>query len=160
MTDKSAASLFSISELQPPQRGDTRARRSAIRAWVDSLPLANVGETARLLYERLSYLNTHKIPAADRFVILNAIRPALDLVLQSLSRHYLHQDLPLSGRAALVAKLARELLVMMVVGYGLVLRDLADGSVLTQAIRNARRGEALITPQSTRETRAASSTRP
>jgi len=143
LTDKSSGSLFSTPQLHPPQRGDERARRNAIRAWVDSLPLANLGETARLLYERLSYLNAHKLSPADRFAILEAIRPALDLVLQSLGRHYRHQDLPLSGRPALVAKLARELLVMMVIGYQLVLRPLAGTSPWAQVTRSGRRVEAL-----------------
>ncbi len=110
---------------------------------MESLPLANVGQTARLLYDRLTFLNTHQISPTDQLAILEALRPAVDLVLESLGRHYLHQDLPLAGRPALVAKLARELLVMMVGGYQLALQQLSGGSSLTRVIRNGRRGEAL-----------------
>jgi len=143
LTDGEASTRSATPELIRPERGDARARRSGIRDWVQSLPLANVGQTAHMLYERLGYLNTRQIPQADRYAILEALRPALDLVLQSLGRHYLQLDLPLAGRGELVARLSRELQRMMVSGYRLVLMQLHGASPLTRAFHNGRCGEVL-----------------
>jgi hypothetical protein len=105
--------------------------------------MANVGQTAHRLYERLHQINRLQIPVGERREILETLRPPLDLVLRSLERHYANQSLPLKGRSALVARLSRELLVMAVLGYKIIDEDLRSGPSWARALHKGRHAEVL-----------------
>ena len=112
--------------------------------WVARLPLAHVGETARLVYTGLRDLNRRPIKNTDRLRILEAFARPVNFVTESLERHYLEQPLPLSEKRLKVAKLARALQQEMAVGHKIVIEmGLAgrlgriDGRALRRAIYGA-----------------------
>ncbi len=121
--------------------------------WVARLPLAHVGETARLVYTGLRDLNRRTIKNPDRLRILEAFARPVHFVTDSLERHYLEQPLPLSEKRLKVAKLARALQQEMAVGHKIVIEmGLAgrlgriDGRALRRAIYGALHylGETLV----------------
>ncbi|MGD8308280.1 MAG: hypothetical protein PVG98_02480, partial [Chromatiales bacterium] len=114
------ANIFTPPERKRPGRRSDRLTAKAVKSWVGSLPVANVGQTAHQLYERLSQLNRLDLPVGERREIMEALREPLDLTLRALGRHYADQALPLKGRPALVARLSRELLTMTVQGYRII----------------------------------------
>lgn len=143
MAGRKSKDLFKIPEQRKRTGLDRALTVQSAAAWADSLPLANVGQTARQLFERLERLNHLVIPPGERYAILETLGPALELVLQSLMRRCLSHNLPLSGRTELVAKLTRELMAKAVVGYKIAEEQTAEGWPVVRLWRRRRRGQAL-----------------
>ena len=98
--------------------GATQPRK--LQAWVDSLPLMNMGETSRQLYQYIQELNRLQVDTRTRFQLLEVLRPVLLHVTDSLGRHYLRQSLVLPDKARRVASLAQALQGHLANGYKLV----------------------------------------
>merc|ERR1711965_555863 len=58
-----------------------------ISQWLANLPKANIGETARQLYQGLIELNQYDVPADKRLAMLERIRPEVHYVCTALSRY-------------------------------------------------------------------------
>jgi cyclic-di-GMP-binding protein len=91
-----------------------------LQTWVDELPLMNMGETSRLLYQFVQELNRFQLPTPQRFQLLEIIRPVVLHVCQALGKHYLNQSLVLPEKARRVASLAQALQTHLAAGYKLV----------------------------------------
>lgn len=91
-----------------------------LQAWVDELPLMNMGETSRLLYQYVQELNRLQVPAPQRLQLLEIVRPTVQHVCKALSKHYLNQSLVLPDKAKRVASLAQALQGHLAGGYKLV----------------------------------------
>lgn len=91
-----------------------------LQQWVDALPVMNMGETARQLYEFIQELNRLQLDSRQRFQLLEIIRPSILLVCDSLQKHYLNQALVLPEKARRVASLAQALQGHLANGYKLV----------------------------------------
>ncbi len=104
-----------------------------LQQWVDELPVMNMGETARQLYEFIQELNRLQLDSKQRFQLLEIIRPSILLVCDSLQKHYLNQSLVLPEKARRVASLAQALQGHLANGYKLVavrgVRKLKDKAV-------------------------------
>ena len=61
----------------------------AFRAWVDQLPMANIGESSRQLYHAIIELNHLFLTPQMRIQYLEAIRGSIHFVCNELSRHFL-----------------------------------------------------------------------
>ena len=90
-----------------------------LQSWVDELPLMNMGETSRLLYQYIQELNRLQQPSSQRLQLLEVIRPAIINCCRSLSKHYLNQSLVLPDKARRVASLAQALQTHLASGYKL-----------------------------------------
>lgn len=115
-----------------------------LQQWVDSLPVMNMGETARQLYQFIQELNRLQIDARLRLQLLEVVRPSILHVTHSLQRHYLGQPLVLPEKARKVASLAQALQGHLANGYKLVamrgqrkLKDKATRRIVTQSIHRA-----------------------
>ncbi|MGB2246142.1 MAG: hypothetical protein ACPH3N_00655 [Alcanivorax sediminis] len=91
-----------------------------LQQWVDALPVMNMGETARQLYEFIQELNRLQLDSRQRYQLLEIIRPSILLVCDSLQKHYLNQALVLPEKARKVASLAQALQGHLANGYKLV----------------------------------------
>jgi cyclic-di-GMP-binding protein len=91
-----------------------------LQAWVNELPLMNMGETSRQLYQYVQELNRFQVPTPQRFQLLEIIRPVLLHVCRALGKHYLNQSLVLPDKARRVASLAQALQTHLAAGYKLV----------------------------------------
>ena len=88
--------------------------------WITGLPKANLGETARLLYQSLTELNQLITPTQNRLQLLELLRPEVHFVCKHLERHFLNQTIVLDERPRKVANLCQALQNHLAIGYKLV----------------------------------------
>ncbi|HEY4714195.1 MAG TPA: hypothetical protein VIH30_08170 [Aquirhabdus sp.] len=91
--------------------------KSEMQTWVASLSMLNVGETAKQLYTTLQELLILDIADSTRFELIEALRPAVYTIIESLSKHYINQNILLDERAERIAGLAQQLRVYAAMIY-------------------------------------------
>lgn len=103
---------------------DISSRRLA--AWLSELPLANVGETTKLLYRALHDVNRHHHDWKRRYGFLEAIREPLDAVQRAFSQRYSTLSFPLPAKTQQIVTLAQRLHLEMAVGYIAAIEEMLD----------------------------------
>ncbi|WP_030130336.1 hypothetical protein [Pseudomonas sp. QTF5] len=88
-----------------------------LKRWIANLPKANIGETARQLYQGLSELNQLLTPSDNRLQLLELLRPEVYYVCKHLERHFLHQAIVLDERSRKIANLCQALQSHLAIGY-------------------------------------------
>ncbi|MDB5996302.1 MAG: hypothetical protein JWP42_3438 [Pseudomonas sp.] len=88
-----------------------------LKRWIANLPKANIGETARQLYQGLSELNQLLTPSDNRLQMLELLRPEVYYVCKHLERHFLHQAIVLDERSRKIANLCQALQSHLAIGY-------------------------------------------
>ena len=88
-----------------------------LKRWIATLPKANLGETARLLYQGLGELNQLLTPSDNRLQLLELLRPEVYFVCKHLERHFLNQSIVLDERSRKVANLCQALQNHLAIGY-------------------------------------------
>ncbi|WP_192563279.1 molecular chaperone [Pseudomonas gozinkensis] len=88
-----------------------------LKRWIADLPKANIGETARLLYQGLGELNQLLTPSDNRLHLLELLRPEVYFVCQHLERHFLHQAIMLDERSRKISNLCQALQSQLAIGY-------------------------------------------
>lgn len=96
-----------------------------VHEWVAALPMVNVGESSRLIYQTIQEVNRLQIDERHRLEMLEALRPAIYFLCNALSKHYLNQPIVLPEKAAKVATLAQAMQNHLANGYKLVCLALA-----------------------------------
>jgi hypothetical protein len=92
-----------------------------LKRWIAGLPKANIGETARQLYQCLVELNQLVTPVENRLQLLELLRPEIYFVCQHLERHFLNQAIVLDERPRKVANLCQALQNHLAIGYKLII---------------------------------------
>ncbi|WP_394561453.1 molecular chaperone [Aquipseudomonas alcaligenes] len=92
-----------------------------MKRWIAGLPKANIGETARQLYQGLIELNQLITPSENRLQLLELLRPEVHFVCSHLERHFLNQSIVLDERPRKVANLCQALQNHMAIGYKLII---------------------------------------
>jgi hypothetical protein len=105
-------------DLQFLTTGSDQPRK--LKAWVDDLPLMNMGETSRQLYQFIQELNRLQLDSRQRFQLLEIVRPVILHVCDALGKHYLNRSVVLPDKARRVASLAQSLQGHLAGGYKLV----------------------------------------
>ncbi len=97
-----------------------------LKAWVESLPMANVGETSRQLYHAIIEFNQLKISDAARLELMDMVRTPIHFVCQQLNNRYLNQGVVLDEQQRKVANLAQALQTHLAIGYKIIIKHLVD----------------------------------
>lgn len=97
-------SLFELS-------GDAAAK------WLSALPMANLGETTKQLYQALVELSHVRCKPKDRLDILEKMRPRVHTITKGLSQHYLNKPIVLPEKAEKIVLLADTLNSQLALGY-------------------------------------------
>lgn len=114
-----------------------------LKRWISTLPKANLGEMARLLYQGLSELNQLLIASDSRLLLLEELRPEVYFVCKHLERHFLNQAIVLDERPRKVANLCQALQNHLATGYKLIINSIAprytreNTTLLTTALQRA-----------------------
>jgi hypothetical protein len=114
--------------------------------WIANLPKANIGETARQLYQGLIEINQLEIAPDKRLTILEQIRPEVHYVCSALSKYYLGQSIVLEDKPRKVANLSQSLQNHLANGYKIVvaqerqIRSRDHSALVGLAIQRAMRG--------------------
>jgi hypothetical protein len=118
--------------LQIPRQAAAKAGNILLDAketehWFESLPMANIGETARQVYGTLVEFNRTEIPDLLRAKTVEKFRPPVEYITDNLQKHYVDVGLPLSSKGWKTAALARELQKELAVSYKIVIERLIGG---------------------------------
>jgi cyclic-di-GMP-binding protein len=93
---------------------------SAAMSWAHSLPVTNTPRVADLLERTISELNRYPLAADVRFAITEALRPNIEIALESLGKKYLNQPLVMPDEPANMANHARQLYSSVATSYTIV----------------------------------------
>src|SRR3954465_10984115 len=105
----------------PPR--DLEVRPKAVKAWVESLPLAQTIETAKQLCVHATALNHAKLDGDDRLQILEAYRLITSVLFDELDAVYSKAAIPLGPKAREALALARELACQLAIGYRIAITE-------------------------------------
>ena len=97
---------------------------SQAKNWVQDLPLTNMGEVTRVLYQSLVALNQHPLPPAVRIEITEVLLPYVNIALENLDRHFSTRSFPLPGRSQKVFDLKQALQLELAGSYQLAALDM------------------------------------
>lgn len=96
-----------------------------LEAWVQSLPMANIGETAKRLYHAVIELNQLIVAPVTRFQLQEILRAPIYFVCRELSKHFLNQPISLPEKQRKIANLAQALQLHLASGYKIVVLELS-----------------------------------
>jgi hypothetical protein len=114
-----------------------------LKRWIAGLPKANIGETARQLYQGLGELNLLLTPSDNRLQLLELLRPEVYFVCQHLERHFLHQAIMLDDRSRKISNLCQALQSQLAIGYKQIVLRIAPkynkdrATLVSQALQRA-----------------------
>lgn len=118
---------LSVPDRLPPQDGGFDARPASVKAWIENLPMANIGQATRALYAALTEMNHQEMPAPQRFKSLELLRLPVSYVCEEMKRHFVGRPLPLPERTFRIACLARALTGELATGYKILVAEHAAG---------------------------------
>lgn len=125
MTSTQRSMDLQLPPRQQPVSGSRDIRPKMIEEWINGLPLANLGETSRQVYELLTEINALAIARDDRLRVLEQLRPTVHYIADALRKHYIGHPFPLTLKARKVAYLTREILAAMATGYKIIITETA-----------------------------------
>lgn len=97
---------------------------SKAREWVQLLPLTDIGETTKRLYNGLVDLNHRVLPSLTRIKLSEILRPVVDLALNNLQRHLTYRTFPLPKKGQRIFELNQALLLEFAGSYQLAALDM------------------------------------
>lgn len=115
--------LFSIPEQTLRTLSFCEPTPRHLSEWVEHLPMVNLGESSRQLYHAVIELNQLIVDPETRFKLIEVLRPPIQQVCKSLTKHYLNQPVVLPPKARKVSRLAMALDNHLMVAYKSVIED-------------------------------------
>jgi len=124
-------------------------RPKFMEKWITSLPMANLGETSRLVFKAVVEINRLDIPVPQRYKAMELLRKPCHYIVESLEKHFAGRPLPLNKRNRKISELARALLSELAVGYKIIARQTEASSrpdlkLLTCALHRAMSYQGLL----------------
>ncbi|TNC82097.1 MAG: GTPase [Oleiphilus sp.] len=107
---------------------------AGIEDWTSNLPMANVGETARQLYQGIIEVNKLAMPPATRSQILETLRDPIHFISSELSKHFLNQAIALPEKQQKIANLVQALHIHLATGYKIVMME-SLASITNEKVR-------------------------
>jgi len=134
-------------QLAVPERAaaskDLETRPKQVKAWIDSLPLAQGMDSARRMTQHLAQVNRAKLDQEVRLAILEAYRGAAATALEELDAVYSKVTLPLTPKAREALMLARDLSGELAMGYKIGLVEKSAGLLNAFASKKGLPGQIL-----------------
>lgn len=115
-----------IPERKKPGKHAFSIRARNVEAWLDNLPKANLGETARQVYLALTETNRLQLPHQDRARFLESLRETVQYVTESMRKHFLGVTYPLPEKNQKIAAATRGIYAAMATGYKIAIEDMAS----------------------------------
>jgi hypothetical protein len=103
-----------------------------VSRWLEQLPIANVSDSSKRLYQILLDCNKSALDDDDRYKILLSLHPSIQLVLKSLSKHFTGHTLNLSDKQKKIAALVQAIHTEMAIGFKTIIEHQAESPSLFQ----------------------------
>ena len=113
-----------------PDKSAFNIRPRKLATWINALPRANLGETAKQIYTVLQQTNQLAYPYQDRIRFLETLREAIDYVTSSMKKHFIGLSLPLPDKSQKIATITKELFSNMAEGYKIALEDMLANNLI------------------------------
>ena len=113
-----------------PDKTAFNIRPRKLAQWIDALPRANLGETAKQIYTILHTTNQLAYPYQDRIRFLETVREPLEYVTHSMKKHFVGVSLPLPDKSHKIAQITKELFHCMATGYNIALEDTLTNNLM------------------------------
>lgn len=113
-----------------PGKDAFNIRPRKLAAWINALPRANLGETAKQIYTVLQETNQLAYPYQDRIRFLETLREPLDYVTHSMKKHFIGMGLPLPDKSQKIAAITKDLQACMATGYKIALEDTLQNNLM------------------------------
>jgi cyclic-di-GMP-binding protein len=121
-----------IADRSKPGKDAFDYRAAQTEQWVRDLPMGNIGETARLVYEALHEVNHLAIAWKERYRFLELLREPIHYIQTSLSKRLATTTFPLPEKSQRVANLALSLANEMALGYKTAIEEMLGSSFLSR----------------------------
>ncbi len=105
-------------------------RPKKVEQWLSDLPRANLGETARQLYDALLNVNQTIYSHQDRLRFLESMREPVQYVTESLKKHFIGASYPLPVKNQKIAAATREIQITLAIGYKITISDMLASTFL------------------------------
>lgn len=115
---------LSVRDRSGPVEASVDFAPKPLQTWIEALPLANIGETARLVYQAVCTLNRMNLTEVERLRVLTVLGQPIQLVVGALRKHYLGQSVTLNEKQRKIAALAQALRTEMAIGYKTVIESM------------------------------------
>ncbi len=102
----------------------TETQPKEARAWLNSLPLADDGDSARDIYQALYTLNRLEVAPQNRLELMELYQAPVATVSSVLGSQFRGLALPLAAELRQLAELIRQLKMEMAIGYKCAINDL------------------------------------
>ncbi|MDH5180093.1 MAG: hypothetical protein OEZ39_04270 [Gammaproteobacteria bacterium] len=119
-----------LPERVKPDRNSFDIRPKKLERWINDLPRANLGETARLVFKALKDTNQLAFSCSDRFQFLEAMREPVAYITGTMKKYYVGVNFPLAEKNYKVAVAVREIYSAMATGYKIAIDDQLKGAAL------------------------------
>lgn len=139
MDTQSIKSRLQLPDPKHTRLGICQPTTRDLNLWIQNLPKANIGETARLLYQAITELNNLQTTADTRMQLLELLRPEIIFINAQLAKHFTNNAVMLDERSRKIASLCQTLQHLLSTGYKLVIAQSIEqsGPLLTQALQRA-----------------------
>jgi len=118
---------LSVPNRTVPKSGSFNSHPASVKGWIGTLPMANIGETTKLLYEALIDLNHQDIPAQQRLKTLELLHKPVNYVTENMKKHFIGQPFPLARNNLKIAHLSREITHALATGYKVLVMEQIAG---------------------------------
>lgn len=118
---------LSVPNRTSPKSSSFDSKPDSVKDWIGHLPMANVGETTKLLFEALNDLNHQDIPAQQRFKALELLQQPVRFVTDRMKKHTIGKPLPPAMKTLKIAHLSREITHALATGYKVLVMEQIAG---------------------------------
>jgi hypothetical protein len=118
---------LSVPNRTSPKHGSFDSKPASVKEWIEHLPMANVGETTKLLFEALNDINHQDIPAQQRFKALELLQQPVRFVTDHMKKHVVGKPLPPMVKSLKIAHLSREITHALATGYKVLVMEQIAG---------------------------------
>lgn len=142
---------LTIREKGMTRQSSVALTQRAVVQWLDSLPIANTGESARQVYQFLVDINSNEVGVEERLNIMLGLVKTTALITDALRKHYIGQSVSLNDKQRKIAALAQAMQSEMAIGFKTVIEDMLgenhtriQTNILMPAIHHAMRYLSLV----------------
>ncbi len=137
--------LFNLPEPDLDQLTFCGPSEEDFTTWVASLPMANVGETSRLVFHALGEIVHLRTNPEHRFSLLEVSRSSMHYVGRSLEKHFVTQAVILEEKQLRIANLVQTMQTQLASGYLSVIMGLLKENPLAPGPEQDRQRQLLAT---------------